>query len=131
MGVLNLSRERIKQKAGVTGTAFDATIDNLIAELEPVLEASIDPAALTDAARLPAFKLGATEVACGEFLAQQARAEGALEEVRVGPISIRPLGTPRDPSGLVAQGMARLASGARTEPGVLLGTLPLETEASL
>lgn len=134
---LAITRARVKEKCGIAVSDHDTAIDNLIAEMGPAIEHAIRPEALAatgDVGLQATLILGATEVVCGEFLAQRLRREGALDVTLVGDVAIRPFGAqrPSDPFGLVAQGLARLTPYLRADSrtfatgGVL--TAPMEDE---
>lgn len=135
---LVVTRARVKEKCAITVSDHDDAIDNLISEMAPAIAHTIRPDALaaTDDVGLQAtLALGATEIVCGEFLAQRLRREGALDVTLVGDVAIRPFGgqRPGDPYGLVARGVARLTPYLRSESqafvtgGVLAA--PMEEEA--
>ncbi|MCW5941696.1 MAG: hypothetical protein KIS66_05665 [Fimbriimonadaceae bacterium] len=135
---LAVTRARVKEKCGVTGTDHDAAIDNLIAETVPAIEYAIRPeslAATGDVGLQATLNLGATEIVGGEFLAQRVRREGALDVTLVGDLAVRPFGArnPADPYGLAAQGRARLAPYLKADTKeVAVGGVfaaPLEDEA--
>ena len=111
---ITVPRARVKEKCGVTDSAYDAIVDNLIAEQVPVLEAALSGEAAADSARLPTLTLGATEVVCGELVAQIARSEAVFFHVTLGDVSVRPVDV-ADPSGLIARGIARLSPYFRTD----------------
>jgi hypothetical protein len=118
---ISISRSRVKEKCSVTGTSFDATIDNLIAELVPVIEHAIKPEHIADTGNSglqDTLELGMTEIVCGEFLEQLARAPGAMERVRLGDFELWPP-TPADWQAALSvkdTGWARLKPYLRSEP---------------
>lgn len=103
---ITITRTRVKEKCNISVTTYDTTIDNLIAEFGPVVELSIQPSALADSSLAGTLDLGATEIVCGEVLAQIRRQENAL------PPSAETCGCrgfdPTDPSGLAKRGWSRL-----------------------
>jgi len=102
---------RVKERCGITDSAYDTPINNLIGDIVPALNFAIDPVAMaSEDSNLAAFlNLGALEFVCGEFLAQRHREPGASESVSFGGLSLTlPKADFADPSGLKAQGMARL-----------------------
>lgn len=109
---LTIDPARIKEKCAVSGSGYDDAIDHLIAELSPVIEYRIRAECLdaSEAGLLATLDLGATEIVCGEFLAQRLREEGALVEVEDAGVITRPYlyGSLRDPYELQAQGWERL-----------------------
>lgn len=111
---LTILPDRVKAKSGLTGPEFDAEIAALVAELGPVIEASIDPCFLSPDAGSgvrAVLELGATEVVAGELLEQMWREPGALDRVSVGPVSVQPpsIEVLRHVLGLRERGWARLA----------------------
>jgi len=112
---------------------------SLISLWVPILEFLIDPVVLADTSNTglqALLSLAATEVISGEFLAQINRQPGWSDAVRIGSIELKPP-TPfsiSDPSGLVDQGMRRLApflrrdGGSVVAPGVLSAPLPSPEE---
>ncbi len=112
---LTVTRARVKEKCAIADGTYDATIDNLIAEMVPVVEFAILTSSLADTGNTglqATLSLGATEVVCGEFLAQKRRLEHA-----VAPASgeVRPF-DPTDPSRLVARGWQRLRPHLKVDP---------------
>lgn len=89
---ITVTRSRVKEKCGISGTDYDSTIDNLIDEQVPVIEYAIRDEVLADSsAGLQAtLELGATEIVCGEFMGQRLREPGAADEVCVGEVSLKP-----------------------------------------
>ncbi|MBW7929427.1 MAG: hypothetical protein H3C58_15340 [Fimbriimonadaceae bacterium] len=132
---LTVTRARVKEKCGVTGTDHDAAIDNLIAELVPAIEWTIASEHLADTGNVllqGTLLLGATEIVCGEFLAQRLRVAGALDATTENDVRTEPFGrrNPSDPYGLARQGWARLAPFRKANldvsesSGVLVGAIP-------
>lgn len=101
---ITVTRARVKEKCNISDATSDATIDNLIAELVPVIEFAIQSASLADTALATTLNLGAAEVVCGEFLAQRKRLENA--EPPAGGAA-RPF-DPTDPSRMAGKGWERL-----------------------
>ncbi|MCC7433426.1 MAG: hypothetical protein IT363_01990 [Methanoregulaceae archaeon] len=103
---ITITRTRVKEKCNISVTTYDATIDNLIAEFTPVIETTLQSAALDDSGLSATLTLGATEVVCGELLAQLRRQENAL------PPTAEACGCggfdPTDPSRLARRGWSRL-----------------------
>lgn len=118
---LTVTRARVKEKCGQTGTAYDSTIDNLIAEIVPVVEFAVREDCLLDtgnAGLQATLTLGATEIVCGEFAAQLLREPGAVERVQVGSMLVEPFAgkSVADPSELIAAGWARLRPYLKLDP---------------
>lgn len=117
---LIVTRARVKAKCGLADASQDAAIDALIAEIVPVMEHALLPSAVADTANAglqATLNLGATEVVCGEFLAQRMREFGAWERVKVGEFEIAPAARELDdPFGLKAQGWARLSPYLKADP---------------
>lgn len=103
---ITITRARVKEKCNISVATYDATIDNLIAEFSPVIEQTLQSSAVADAALTGTLDLGATEIVCGELLAQLRRQENAL------PPTAEACGCrsfdPTDPSRLVQRGWSRL-----------------------
>lgn len=110
---LAVSVETLKRKCGLTGAEHDSALAAGLSELLPVLEASLEPAALADPALAATLNLGAAEWIAGEWLAQEERAIG-LRELALGPIRLTfAFGS----EALRSQGSARLAPFVRTDAG--------------
>ena len=117
---ITITRARIKEKCGVTDTVSDSTIDNLIAEMTPVVEYAIQTGHLADTSLSTTLSLGATEVVCGEFLAQFKRQENALRPAdSCGGISR--CFDPTDPSRLIAKGWRLLRPYLKVDPPFAVG----------
>ncbi len=103
---ITITRNRVKEKCNISVSTHDTTIDNLIGEFTPVIEHTLQDAALDDAALEATLELGATEIVCGELLAQLRRQENAL------PPTAEACGCasfdPTDPSRLAKRGWSRL-----------------------
>ncbi len=115
---LTITRSRVKEKCSIADSSFDTTIDNLLAEMRPVLEFSLQDSALAspDSALIATLNLGATEIVCGEFLAQRLWQPGVAETVTLGDLRIQPSATLLDrPALLIRQGYARLQPFMKTE----------------
>ena len=114
---LSVTRARVKEKCGFTGTTYDATIDNLISEMAGVIEHSIHPGHIADtgnAGLQATLNLGATEIVCAEFLEQLAREPGASEKLTIGELSLEPV---NDPAFFIRkQGWARLKPYLKADP---------------
>ena len=113
----------MKEKCQIAGTDLDSTIDNLITEQLPVIEFLIRESALEDtgnAGLQDTLSLGATEIVCGELLAQLLREAGAADTMEFGTLVVRPhLGRcPSDPFALRALGMRRLRPFLKLDPRV-------------
>jgi hypothetical protein len=106
---LTITRSRVKEKCGISDTSYDTTIDNLILELTPVIEYEIDDEALADSNTgvQATLNLAATEITCGELLAQRFRELGTLDSVSLGEIKIDP-GETEQGFELIVRGYERL-----------------------
>ncbi|HRF61142.1 MAG TPA: hypothetical protein PLH94_14660 [Fimbriimonadaceae bacterium] len=117
---LSVTRAKVKEKAGIDVTDFDAAIDNLIADWIPVIEYALLPWALADtgnAGLQATLNLGAAELIAGEFLAQIGRKPGVLDAIQIGDLVLSPLRrVPSDAYGLKEQGAARLRPYVRFDP---------------
>jgi len=89
---LTVTRSRVKEKCGISDTSYDTTIDNLILEIVPVLEYLVSSDALADSTTgvQATLNLAATEVVCGELLAQRFRELGVTDTITIGDIKIDP-----------------------------------------
>jgi len=110
--MLTVTRAAVKRKLRLTTNEYDSEIDALIDEMVPALRYAIDPEYLntSDADLLATLNLGALEVVAGEMSATLYRELGAWTGFRLGWLQVDPpaLRNPRDPTGLKAQGYARL-----------------------
>jgi hypothetical protein len=137
---LTVTRAKVKEMCGVQGTDLDTPIDNLIADLVPIVEYAIKPehiAATGDAGLQATLNLGAAEIVGGEFLAQLGRHPGAYDTIQIGDFFVTPLlADVADPFGLKSQGWMRLRPFLRVDPampamasvGVSRGKRPREEE---
>ncbi len=90
---ITVTRSRVKEKCAIADSDFDSTIDNLIAEFVPVIEYSLLDSFLADDANAglqATLNLGAVEIICGEFLAQQSREFGATDTIHLGDVTLHP-----------------------------------------
>ena len=121
--MLTVSRADVKRKLRLTTNDYDAEIDALIAEMLPALRYAIEPSYLStsDADLLATLNLGAREVIAGEMGATLYRELGAWTGFRIGWLQVQPpaLRDPADPTGLKAQGYARLKPFLRREAQLL------------
>ena len=122
---MTVTRARVKERCAVTDTSYDSTIDNLIADLVPAIEFAVDPAlvASSDTGLQATLNLAALELVCGEFMALRLREPGAAEGIVLGTFELRPPTRDlADPSGLKAQGTARLAPFVKVNPSQRFAT---------
>jgi hypothetical protein len=121
--MLTVSRADVKRKLRLTTNDYDAEIDALIAEMLPALRYAIEPSYLStsDADLLATLNLGVLEVIAGEMGATLYRELGAWTGFRIGWLQVQPpaLRDPADPTGLKAQGYARLKPFLRREAQLL------------
>ena len=121
--MLSVSRAAVKRKLRLTTNEYDAEIDALIAEMLPALRYAIEPSYLntSDPDLLATLNLGALEVIAGEMGATLYRELGAWTGFRIGWLQVQPpaLRDPADPTGLKAQGYARLKPFLRREAQLL------------
>ena len=121
--MLTVSHADVKRKLRLTTNDYDAEIDALIAEMLPALRYAIEPSSLStsDADLLATLNLGALEVIAGEMGATLYRELGAWTGFRIGWLQVQPpaLRDPADPTGLKAQGYARLKPFLRREAQLL------------
>ncbi|MCX7993774.1 MAG: hypothetical protein N2651_08920 [Fimbriimonadales bacterium] len=110
--MLTVSRADVKRKLRITSNEYDAEIDALIGEMLPAVRYAIEPNSLNsnDPDLLATLRLGALEIIAGEMCATFYRELGAWTGFRLGWLQVAPpaLRDPADPSGLKAQGYARL-----------------------
>lgn len=135
---LSVTVSRVKEKCSITGTDFDATIQNLINEFLPVITYMLEPAFIEDVSITgPAttLNLGAAEVICGEFLAQRMREQGALDKVTIADVSVFPARLEDSRAlDLITEGWKRLAPfikrefGRASEVGTAGGKFEVEDE---
>lgn len=120
----------VRAKCGLD-PSHDASIAALISSDLPALEHALGASWLesTDPGVVATLRLGLTEWLAGEYLAQLSRAPGSWDLVRVGELELRPPPVSlSDPSGLKAQGEARLASfgSMSSRPVVRASPKPVE-----
>ncbi len=115
----------MKEKCGISDAAYDSTIDALILEVVPVVEYRVraEHVASSEAGLVATLALAATELVAGELLAQLSRGPGWSDRIRLGELELAPgIGRDlKDPSGLLAQGEARLLPFLK-ERGVYRGS---------
>ena len=121
--MLTVSRADVKRKLRLTTNEYDAEIDALIAEMLPALRYAIEPSYLntTDTDLRATLNLGALEGIAGEMGATLYRELGAWTGFRIGWLQVQPpaLRNPADPTGLKAQGYARLKPFLKREAQLL------------
>jgi hypothetical protein len=131
--MLSVSRAAVKRKLRLTTNDYDAEIDALIAEMLPALRYAIEPSYLSssDADLLATLNLGALEVVAGEMGATLYRELGAWTGFRIGWLQVLPpaLREPADPTGLKAQGYARLKPFLKREAQLLFIARACEEES--
>jgi len=112
---ITITRARVKEKCGVSDTTYDSTIDNLIAEMTPVVEFAIHSGHVADTALSTTLSLGAVEIVCGEFLAQIKRQDNALRPADSCGGVTRCF-DPTDPSRMIAKGWRLLRPYLKVDP---------------
>lgn len=121
--MLTVTRAAVKRKLRLTTNEYDSEIDALIEEMVPALRYAIEPEYLnsSDSDLLATLNLGALEVVAGEMSATLYRELGAWAGFRLGWLQVEPpaLRNPRDPTGLKAQGYARLKPFLKREAQLL------------
>ena len=109
---LVVTSSKVKDRAGITGSAYDSKISSLITDWVASLEFAIEAAFINDTGNTglqATLNLGATEMVTGEFLSQLAREPGGSEGLFFGWLEVRPAFRDlNDPFGLKAQGALRL-----------------------
>ena len=125
MSLLPLTHADLKRLCAIEAgdASQDAGLDDLLAAQQPVLEYALDPAILRAAASASAdaglratLVLGLAESLAGEWLRAQARAPGAGDDFRLGPLSVsasRTDGPAQTGERLAGQGSKRLAPFGR------------------
>jgi hypothetical protein len=113
----------VKEKCSLTVSTYDSTIDSLIVEQGAAISYALKPEYIGDGldANLQAtLDLGATEVVCGELMAQICREPGATEGIALGEIQIWPTkrGSMNDPYLLIEAGWTRLRPFLRLDASV-------------
>ncbi|MDW8106755.1 MAG: hypothetical protein RMK45_04655 [Armatimonadota bacterium] len=130
--MLTVSREDVKRKLRLTTTAYDAEIDALIAEMVPALRYALEPSYLNadDPDLQATLNLGALEVVAGEMGATLYRQLGAWAGFRIGWLQVLPPAPrdPSDPTGLKAQGYARLKPFLKRDAQLLFVYRPREED---
>lgn len=94
MSVLSVSVGDLRRLCGID--ASDSTQDDALQAVldaeQPVIEYQLDPdrlaATATDSGLAATLALGAAEILAGRYLQQQARSPGALDDFKVGPITV-------------------------------------------
>ncbi len=118
---LTVTRARVKEKCSIAGSTYDATIDNLISEMTPVIEYAVRDEHLNDTANAKlqnTLTLAATEIVCGELLEQLHREQGAMERVRLGDFELWPPDADawKGALGIKGHGWARLSPYMKSNP---------------
>jgi hypothetical protein len=128
---LTLSAAFLRARAGLD-SGHDAGLLEVRDAWQPALQRGIGAPwlASSDPGVQAALTLGMAEVIAGEYLAQLLRAPGSLDSVRLFGLAVDPPRLdPRDPSGLKAQGLARLSEFAgisASSGGVMTSPAPVE-----
>lgn len=136
---LTVTRARVKEKCGISGTTYDSTIDNLISEMVSVIEYSVRAEHIADtgnAALQATLNLSAAEIICAEFLEQLSREPGASESITIGDLGLTPSDAPA--KALKSAGWRRLmpylkadaGEGAKAKVAVAKGKAPAEGSES-
>ncbi|MBV6458960.1 MAG: hypothetical protein HONBIEJF_02099 [Fimbriimonadaceae bacterium] len=119
---LTVLLSRVKEKAGVTVSDFDAEATSLIADWVPVIEFALRPEILADptSGLVKTLDLGATELVAAELLDQVARKPGYFDSLDLDGFSLQPWPSIVGSAGLLRdQGWARLRPYLRDDPGIL------------
>lgn len=91
---LTIAIPDMRRLAGIDSadTSQDSALQDVRDSEQPVVEYWLDStalaAALSDSGLLATLTLGATEVLTSRYLQQQARAPGALDDFKVGPVQV-------------------------------------------
>jgi hypothetical protein len=120
---ITVTRARVKDKCAISVTTYDTTIDNLIAEMGAAVTYALKPEYVgggLDANLQATLDLGATEIVCGELMAQLCREPGATEAIALGTIQIWSIkrGSINDPYLLIEAGWTRLRPFLRLDANV-------------
>ncbi len=131
---LTITRADVKRKCMIPSaeTSLDDAIDDLIAEMQPAIEYTLDPDCLadtSDAALQALLQLGVLELISAELLAQRYREPGFSEELQVGSVRVGPAW--ERGKALFEQGSERLAPfrrhvGASESAALVLSAAPQE-----
>lgn len=119
MTQLTITIAELRRLAGIDGadTSQDAALALVQTAEQAAVEYALDPAALAasaaDAGLRATLTLGVAETLAGSFLGQQARAPGAADGVKVGGLSLSPVGAADRADALGRQGATRLKPFAR------------------
>lgn len=116
---ITISRNRVKEKCSISVTTYDTTIDNLIAEMGPVITYALRPEFANgelDSGLQATLDLGSTEIVCGEIMAQIFREPGAIEGGVFGSLQVYSL--KQDPNLMIAAGWARLRPFLRLDSAI-------------
>lgn len=114
----NVTVAQVQQLAGVPSSTYDTQITFLIGLITEPYVLAVEPAFSADGGAFQLMSLACVEMVAGELVAWLYRQPGLADELDFGTLSIRPyVGlNPNDPSGLKAQGMARMHPYLRYEP---------------
>ena len=120
---LSVTVARTKERCGITDSAYDTVIDNLIDDVVPVVEFSLQEDLVADTANTglqATLNLGALEIVCGEFMALKLREPGAADEVHIGEVAVVPYRgyDPADPFSLIRKGWKRLRPFLKIDPRI-------------
>jgi hypothetical protein len=93
---LTISRDRIKERCMISVSDYDSLIDNLIADLEPMIEFAIRDEYLldSDAGLQAMLSYGALQIGTGEFMKCLLRKVGFAESIGYG-VAVPMIGTQR------------------------------------
>lgn len=114
----NVTISAVQQLAGVPATTYDSQISFLISLITEPYTLAVEPAFSADGGAFMMMSLACTEMVAGELLAWLGRQPGASDQLDFGMLSVRPVAVkdPNDPSGLKAQGVARMRPYLRSDP---------------
>ncbi len=132
---LTVTRARVKEKCGIAVTTYDTTLDNLIAELVPVIQYAIRDEHIADTGNVPlqaTLNLAAAEIVCAEFLEQLDREPGASESLKLEGFELKPTTNPA--AKIRSRGLHRLRPFGKGDiahaiGGVAAGSGPRTGEA--
>lgn len=115
----------VRRRLWIADGAYDTEIAALINEIVPTVEYALRAAfsGTLEAGLQATLNLGATELVAGELGAQMGRRLGARDTLRIADLTLTPPSLDaNDPTGLKAQGSARLKPYLRAEAVILAGT---------
>lgn len=129
---MTIAVDDVKRKCAIAAeeTGFDDAIEDLIDEMQPAIERTLDPVYLNDeqdSGLQALLRLGVLELIAAEFLSQRSREPGFAEEFQVGGVRVGPFW--ERGKQLLELGTARLAPFRRSLADASGETRVLATDA--